>query len=279
MIKKVDPNNLIWKSEYNIGDMKTDNEHKNLFNIAKKALQIRTMNNDEAEVEQLKEIIRSLYNYVATHFKNEERYMYMINYPDLPRHKVIHKDMLSTLHGFVQTLNDLSMDEIEKELYNFIEAYFIRHIVDEDKRIEFWNKSLNKLRKSSDWKDEYLVGNSLLDHEHKELFAIANDAFYEVGDNEREKKIKNVLNHLYKYMKTHFKHEEDYMQEIGYPEYEDHKKLHKEIIDECNELIKDINSMDNTLFEKELAKIIDEHIVEHIVNDDKKIVQWNYAKS
>lgn len=278
MNKRVDPNNLIWKSEYNIGDLKIDNEHKNLFNIAKKALQVRTIHNDKAEIVELKSIIHSLYDYVATHFKNEERYMYMINYPDLARHKKIHVQMLNTLHGFVKTLNDLSIDEIENQLYNFIEAYFIRHIVDEDKRIEYWNKSLKRLRKSSDWKDEYLVGNDQLDNEHKELFAIANDAFYEVGDKDREKKIKTVLSHLYAYMKKHFKHEEEYMQEINYPFYEEHKKLHQEIIDDCNDLIRDINSIEGTLFEKELAKIIDEHIISHIINDDKKIVLWYKSK-
>ncbi|RLA83155.1 MAG: hemerythrin family non-heme iron protein, partial [Epsilonproteobacteria bacterium] len=35
---KIDQNKLVWKSEYSIGDYKTDNEHIKLFEIAKKAL-------------------------------------------------------------------------------------------------------------------------------------------------------------------------------------------------------------------------------------------------
>lgn len=274
MNKKVDPSNLIWKSEYNIGDLKTDNEHKNLFSIAKKALNVKVIKDDSAEMAELKSIIKSLYEYTATHFKNEEHYMYMINYPDLPRHKKIHKSMLETLNSFVKTLNTLSISEIEEQLYNFIESYFIRHIVDEDKRIEFWNKSLSKLRSSTDWKEQYLLGDGLLDAEHKELFCILQDAFHEVPAGKREEKIKGVLKQLYDFMKIHFKNEEDYMLEIKYPEYEKHKKIHQEIIENCNELVKEVNSIETSLFEKELAKLIEESLIKHIIFEDKKIVDW-----
>ncbi len=64
------------------------------------------------------------------------------------------------------------------------------------------------------------------------------------------------------------------MQKIDYPLYEEHKKLHHQIIQDCNNLIKDINSIEDTLFEKELAKIIDEHLIYHVINEDKKITQW-----
>ena len=272
MKKKIDQNRLIWKSEFSIGNYRIDNEHIKLFEIAKKALNAKKNNTED--VEKLKSIIWSLYEYIGTHFKNEEKFMLEIEYPDLPRHKTIHKTLLDNLHQFIQTLNELTIDEIEKQLYDFIEDYFIRHIVKEDKRIEIWNLSLKRLRKSTYWLKSYETGNEQIDAEHKEMFEILNDAFEEVEEDQKEAKIKKVLKRLYDFLKIHFKEEEAYMRDIDYPQYEDHLDLHNEIINECNTLLERINDMEDALFERELAKIIDRDIIEQILLEDKKIVFW-----
>ena len=272
MKKMIDQNKLIWKSEFSIGNYRIDNEHIKLFEIAKKALNAKKNNTED--VEKLKSIIRSLYEYIGTHFKNEEIFMAEIEYPDLPRHKTIHKTLLDNLHQFIQTLNSLTIDEIQKQLYDFIEDYFIKHILKEDKRIEIWNLSLKRLRKSTYWLKSYETGNHKIDEEHKEMFEILNDAFEEVEEEQKEAKIKKVLKRLYDFIKIHFKEEEAFMRSIEYPEYKHHLDLHSEIIKECNNLLERINDMEDSLFERELAKIIDRDIIKHILQEDKKIVFW-----
>ena len=272
MIKKINQDKLVWKSEYSIGHYKTDVEHMKLFEIAKKALDSKKKNQHDKD--ELKKIITSLYEYIGTHFKNEESYMKEIIYPDLQRHREIHKYILDTLHKFINTLNDLTLDEIEIQLFNFIEEYFIRHIVDEDKRIEFWNKSLQRLRTSTRWFKSYETGNKLIDDGHKNLFSIVNEAFEEVDDDQREDKIKNVLKHLYDFMKSYFKEEELYMKEIKYPDCEEHMQMHNEIIEHCNQLVFEVNNMEDSIFEKELAKLIDIILLDHMLKEDKKLVIW-----
>ena len=61
------------------------------------------------------------------------------------------------------------------------------------------------------------------------LFDITKKAFTEV-ETRKTAKIKDILTRLYDYMKTHFKHEEEYIQQINYPAFKEHKKLHSEII-------------------------------------------------
>lgn len=278
MKRTIDPSKLIWKSEYNTGSFKVDMEHKSLFEVARKALNIRTMQNDEKEIQELKEIIKTLYNYVATHFKNEEKYMQSIDYPELQRHQTVHHEILVELHSFVKTLNELDIDQIEINLYKFIEDYFIYHIVNEDKQIGLWAASLKKLRHTSSWKKEYETGNDIIDDEHKKLFEILEEAFVEVEDKDREKKIKTVLTHLYDYMKKHFSSEEHYMRTISYPNLAEHKQIHKEIIQHCNELLLSINKTDDKLFEKKLARFIDHDMVDHMLKDDNKIVQYKDSK-
>ena len=133
------------------------------------------------------------------------------------------------------------------------------------------------MKKNFGWKEIYNVGNSSIDTEHKKLFDIAQEAFIEVEPSQRSAKIREVLTDLYTYMKSHFKHEEKFMEEINYPKFKEHKILHHDIIEKINTFVKQIPIIDESLFEKELAKIIDIALVHHIIQEDRKITAW--AKS
>ncbi|QKE30019.1 hemerythrin (two domain) [Arcobacter acticola] len=266
--------NLIWKSEYNIGNLKIDQEHQKLFSIARKTLSVVKLNNDEQEIGKIKELITELFTYVGTHFSNEQKYMKEVKYPELENHILLHKNLLDVLTNLISQLNTMELKEIEKSLYSFIEEYFIRHIILEDKKINLWNCSLEDLKSHSGWKDIYSVNNEIIDKEHKELFNIAQEAFAYVEEKDKTKKIKEIVTDLYDYMKTHFSHEEKFMQDINYPKSEEHKKLHREIILKINEFVKQLPTMNISDFEKELSKIIDISLVHHIIQEDRKIIAW-----
>ena len=271
----INSNAIIWKSEYNISNFKIDKEHQKLFTIAREAMNISKLKDDKEVKNKLKEIITKLFEYVGTHFSNEQKYMEEIDYPELENHKILHKNMLNMLTNLISELNKLELEDIEKLLFNFIEEYFIRHIVLEDKKIQLWNTSLEDLKKNFGWKEIYSVGNVEIDKEHKKLFDIAQDAFTQVEETQRNAKIKEVLTELYTYMKTHFKHEEKFMKEMNYPLLEEHKILHHNIIEKINTFIKQLPNMEESIFEKELAKIIDIALVHHIIQEDRKIIAWS----
>ena len=270
---------IIWKSEYNINDFRIDKEHQKLFTIAREAMNISKLKDDGKLKDKLKEIITKLFDYVGTHFSNEQKYMESVDYPELENHKFLHKNMLMMLTTLISELNKMELKDIEKSLFNFIEEYFIRHIVLEDKKIQLWNTSLSDLKKNFGWKDIYSVEDKKIDAEHKKLFDIAEEAFTEVEPEQRTAKIKEVLTDLYSYMKTHFKHEELFMEEMKYPFLEEHKTLHFNIIEKINTFVKQLPTMDESLFEKELAKIIDIALVHHIIQEDRKIISWSKSNT
>lgn len=188
---------IIWKSEYNIGNFKIDNEHQHLFIIAKKAMNVMGKN-DKETFEELKEIIKSLFTYVSTHFKNEEEHMRLIKYSDINRHKKLHKNIISMLSSLIEELNALEQSEIRKRVYAFINEYFVKHIICEDKKIQLHEIPLEKLRDSFGWKDIYKVENETIDSEHKQLFEIASSAFEVVNNEKRGEKVKTIIIELYK---------------------------------------------------------------------------------
>lgn len=277
--KSIQNDTIIWRSEYNINNFKIDIEHQKLFSIAREAMNISKLHNDDEIKSKLKDVILKLFKYVNLHFSNEEKYMKNIFYPELDNHKFLHKTMLNMLTNLISEINTMELKSIETSLNNFIEEYFIRHIILEDKKIQLWNTNLEDLKKNFGWKDIYSVNNPNIDIEHKQLFDIAQEAFIEVEPDLKPKKIKEVLTRLYSYMKTHFKHEEEYMVQINYPNIEEHKKLHRDIISTINNFVKSLPTLNEDAFEKELARIIDIALVHHIIQEDRKMIAWLKANS
>lgn len=265
---------VIWKSEYNIHNFKLDKEHQKLFNIARDALNISKLKDDEEVRMKLKEIISKLFNYVKTHFIEEQIYMEKINYPETEEHKFLHKNIVTMLTTLIPSLNNLSLKEIEQSLFNFIEEYFIKHIIVEDKKIELWKSSIASLKRNFHWKDIYNIGIEELDNEHKELFEIIQEIFVDIEVDFKRQKIKEVLTSLYTHLNIHFKNEENYMRKINYPHFKKHKTSHKYIMENINNFVKELLDLEETMFEKEFVRIINITFVHHIINEDKKIITW-----
>ena len=270
----INKKHILWKIEYNINVDLIDAEHKQLFDMAQKALEINSSMEHNQRNNELKTIISKLLMYTKIHFTHEQRYMKEIKYPDLIYHISLHKNMVDKLTLLIKDLNNLDLFQIENTLYTFIEEYFLHHIITEDKKIHLWNTPIENLRKDFGWRSYYSVSHQYIDDDHKILFDIASDAFKIVDSPDRVNKIRTIIKRLYDYMKTHFQNEERYMKEINYDDFEIHKKLHENIITQLNDFIRRLSNIKLEAFEKELAKIIDISLLQHIIQEDRKIVTW-----
>lgn len=265
----------LWKSEYNIGDLKIDNEHQKLFLLARKAININMSDNKKKIFDNLKNIITELFDYTKTHFAHEEEFMRKLEYVEYEQHKVIHRQITAQLNDLIQELNNLEFSQIKMRVFEFINEKLVKHIITEDKKILIWNTPIEELKKHFGWKEIYSVGDEDIDREHKKLFDIAQEAMDETAiKNERDTKIKAVLINLYDYMKTHFKHEEELMKEADYPQLQEHADIHNKIIESINTFVKQLPTMRIEIFEKELIRIIDIVLIQHIIQEDRKIINW-----
>lgn len=79
------------------------------------------------------------------------------------------------------------------------------------------------------WKPFYSVGEPSLDSDHKHIIGILNELIEAVDRGSDQRIVKSVLDRLVQYTITHFKHEEEVMQEHGYPDLPQHKALHDRI--------------------------------------------------
>ena len=92
-----------------------------------------------------------------------------------------------------------------------------------------------------EWKDEYSVGVSEIDAQHKRLFVVINK-IDELAKTKKGKLLiyfKDILaliDELGDYAVTHFYDEEMAMEECGCPEYEEHKMKHEVFSDEIGHI-------------------------------------------
>jgi len=78
------------------------------------------------------------------------------------------------------------------------------------------------------WSDDLSVGVPEIDKQHKKLVDILNRYYTEIKNKEDDKEtIDRFLNELSDYMRDHLDYEEKFLAIIGYPELEQHKKVHR----------------------------------------------------
>ncbi|MEL7605244.1 MAG: bacteriohemerythrin [Sedimentibacter saalensis] len=131
---------LLWTKNLEVGVDLIDQQHKKWF---EKADQLFEAGKSGKSKEYIVKMFDFLDEYTRTHFKDEERYMQSINYPELSSQKQMHE-------GFIKKLKELR-SEYEKDGVNltvilnsnqFILDWLTKHISQADKKIGEFAKNL-----------------------------------------------------------------------------------------------------------------------------------------
>ena len=117
------------------------------------------------------------------------------------------------------------------------------------------------------WNDQYLIGQSTIDDEHKTLFRLINDFHTHWSENRDRKDVARMLNQLIQYGELHFQDEERIMAQEGYPELESHRAIHEKLIIEIFKLNEELADQ-SRLLERDITKFLKQWLVDHIVHND-----------
>lgn len=127
------------------------------------------------------------------------------------------------------------------------------------------------------WKDSYLIGVEQLDAQHKQLVLTLQDLLDSLqgGGANAVEASKHTIDFLKSFVVVHFGAEEMYQQDIGFPLYEEHKKLHEDFIVRVREMEFELMrcGYSRPAMEK-LAKMLTKWWIWHIVKEDKKMAAY-----
>lgn len=125
-------------------------------------------------------------------------------------------------------------------------------------------------------KPEYYIGIDIIDEEHKQLFAYADEAYellHEEFTPDKYDKIDVILNQLRDYTVKHFADEEQYMEAIHYKKLFTQKIQHQEFVSRLDEFMQQHEQETEDQDEQitEILRFLTEWLVNHILHVDGQI--------
>lgn len=133
------------------------------------------------------------------------------------------------------------------------------------------------------WKEQYALGVSLIDRQHKELFERV-EAFMKAlrAATPREDKVQLInetLEFMQGYVVEHFRDEEDYQRKIEYPGYAEHKRTHDEMVRFVSQVAQEYKSSgcNEQLIQQFGGKLL-AWLINHVASDDRRIATYAIKK-
>ena len=133
------------------------------------------------------------------------------------------------------------------------------------------------------WKDKYNIGVDLIDRQHRELFERVNRFLTVLRSpvpwEEKVHEVNETLAFMQEYVVVHFRDEEQYQEELGYPGLEEHRKVHVQLIHDVTEFAK---QYEKEGYREELVQQFGGRLlawlINHVAATDQKIGEYARSK-
>jgi hemerythrin-like metal-binding protein len=122
-----------------------------------------------------------------------------------------------------------------------------------------------------EWRDEYAIDNGLIDKEHASLIEMANQIFAIEHPEARQDEITDLVKGLFRYMETHFEHEEQLMEQGEAPNRKAHAGMHRFFIEEMTRALK--THTDLREYTVVLRNLVGGWFINHITRVDVRIAE------
>ena len=121
--------------------------------------------------------------------------------------------------------------------------------------------------------DDFLIGVDQIDNEHRRLFELVNEAANLLMRNDINRSdLDVILMELDEYAVLHFRHEEEYMQEINDPELPRQKEMHQAFVNKIKEIKQgDTKANDDKETLVNIVQFVARWLFTHIISSDTMI--------
>ena len=123
------------------------------------------------------------------------------------------------------------------------------------------------------WDDSIATGIELIDNQHKELIALINRLNSAMQQGKGKAVVGEILEEVGRYATYHFGEEEALFEKYGYPEIEDHKAVHRDLLGQANDFIERFQSGQIGM-SQDLFFFLKDWLVNHIKGVDYRYVPF-----
>lgn len=123
------------------------------------------------------------------------------------------------------------------------------------------------------WNSTYELGIKEIDEQHIKLVDIINDFYNAFATAQAHEKIGEIINELVNYTIFHFTAEEEIFMNSNYPETDNHKKIHKEFVDELKRYHQEVKD-GNMTTTYDLMTYLRDWLIKHIMGTDRTYLPY-----
>ncbi|WP_456381692.1 bacteriohemerythrin [Persephonella sp.] len=124
-----------------------------------------------------------------------------------------------------------------------------------------------------EWSEELELGIPEIDQQHRKLVEMLNEFYTELEEGHQKEAVEHFLKNLEDYLHYHLDYEEKFMEEKGFPETDNHKKVHQMFKNLYAEEKQRYLEGDSKAL-RELVAFTFSWLFSHIMKTDKKYAEY-----
>ena len=121
---------ITWTDSFSVKVAEIDKQHKKLVEMINTLYDAMKIGKSK---DVMGETLNNLILYTETHFRTEEKYFDLYNYPEKETHKAEHKEFIETVTKFKNDFDSGNVT-ISIEVMNFLRNWLTNHIKGSDKK-------------------------------------------------------------------------------------------------------------------------------------------------
>ncbi len=130
-----------WRAQMALGYAPLDEEHEAFIPVVNEALEVL----EKKDLVGAEDVFDKCYAFARTHFSHEEALMEKLDYPDIMAHMKSHQIFIKNISELRQLYEFAPEDEkmeVFEQLANFLNVWFIGHVLSRDSLLKPFLKSL-----------------------------------------------------------------------------------------------------------------------------------------
>lgn len=226
--------------------------------------------NDVAPKLELELELADILQQLQEHYDSEEEMMNLLEYKDIDKHKVEHKDLMLSLRDMETQYKNNKLTLSLLDLIEIIKTRFESHMkklnrIFEEYHIEHYHFN-RKLTESN----ELSVHVSIFDIQHRNIDFLLDLLQKAIEQDEDVHYISRLIYDFIDKLKIHFVHEEKLMRRYNFPQYEEHFNDHQEFLKLAGEIKHNLEHNKLDISQAEMFEIIQTRVHDHIIKQDKQ---------
>jgi hemerythrin len=124
------------------------------------------------------------------------------------------------------------------------------------------------------WNEKMSLGVVGIDNQHKKLVGLVNELYDAIQAGKANSVLGRVLDDLVAYTESHFRREEEFFSNSGYPDTAEHKREHDDLTRRVLEIQAEVRAGVHGTLSLETMNFLKNWLINHIQGSDRKYVAY-----